>query len=108
MRLEMAEWGLSTKLGEKRHGSSKFTDLHLQVQSFWKVGVLQPPTFKIPKFSFMHLEFICKRREDILLRKCNFFHEMSFSLLTVMVHLKNLQALLTGRGDIGSPQKTIQ
>ena len=97
MRLEMAEWGLPTKVGEKRRGSSKFTDLHLQVQSFWKVGVLQPPTFKIPKFSVMPLEFIFKTREVNLLRKCKFFHEMSFFPLTVMVFLKNLQALLTGR-----------
>ncbi len=78
------------------------------MQSFWKADDLQPPTFKIPKFSVMPLEFMCKRREVNLLRKYNFFHEMSLSPLTVMVYLRNLQALLTGRWDFGSPPKIIQ
>ncbi len=48
-------------------------DLQLHLQACWKVGVLQPPNFTMPKGSVMPLEFICKRTKDNLWRKCNFF-----------------------------------
>ena len=74
-----------------------FTGLHLHMQACWKVGVLQPPNFTMPKGSVIPLEFICKRRKGHLLRKCIFFPEMSFFPLAVIVYLKNEQVLLTGR-----------
>ncbi len=73
------------------------TGLHLHLQACWKVGVLQPPNFTMPKVSVMPLEFICKRRKANLWRKFIFSREISFSPLAVMVYLKNVQVLLTGR-----------
>ena len=73
------------------------TGLQVQLQACWKVGVLRPLNFTMPKGSVMPLELICKRRTANLYRKCIFSPEMSFFPLAVIVYLKNVQVLLTGR-----------
>ncbi len=76
-----------------------FTGLHPHLQACWKIGVLQPPSFIMPKSSVMPLEFICKRGKVHLWRKYIFFPEMSFFPLAVIVYLK-------GRRGFGSFLKT--
>ncbi len=84
-----------------------FTGLQLHLQACWKGGVLQPPSFTMPKSSVMPLELICKRRKAHLWRKCIFSPEMLFFPLAVIVNLKNVQVLLAGRWYFGSSLKTI-
>ena len=72
-------YNLVNKIGNGRIESAdkarRPADLQLHLQACWKVGVLQPPIFTMPKCSIMPLEFICKRTKDNLWRKHIFSQE---------------------------------